>query len=1206
MARAAPAAKATASKDDKHTLDELLKQIEKASKPDETLKQIVVIYERFLYAASLENVVSSLNALIASEYLEKRVWPLWTHVAKTKSTADRKAWLLTILLLVIRSEQTASSSWTFFTTQATADVHAWDAFVQTLLDSAHSEHARVSTITATKKPASHSDVWTLREKTALLSFLSKCYAHLDVAPIATHFLKLVSLPVWSALSSTQRELEFEQYPKLARHWRKLMGDTETKEESGKDKSKRRKVTDGTESHVSTHEKAFIDSLVQEFVAFIATSDVKTLNKAGEDVVDASLRYVATSLVLWTDILGQLPTRRFLLALLRRRQVLPQLRQSPLIQHWLEFRSASEQTALRQQIQDLELMLQFAIDPQTGKSLTSFQEQKEAALELVQTFQRTVFEHFRDTPVEALAILPVSAIQHAETFREQLSALVRADRGAVEDLGVRLGVFADKTEASALTVDLLVRCLVDTYALPSKSSSASEQLFPTEIEIWRDDLTDTSSTVYTASPSALFPVLALPKLGLQYLNLADFLRRNATLSRHLVSQSMRSDLESAIRSMDAVRSLARNGETVFRGFSQRAVPLLTAFSIMKVDKPAIGETVPSLVVAQFDVELDTQHDITAFDRIQPRELVYLVTIRPLKDEASEAMGYNSTTADESSTGHFAEDFGVMYVRCAEVLEVLDEDDVVLHVDDHPQGKGRKRAFKVALDGEQYKKDLEDGQLGAYEYTNLLVRRNTRTHHSRAVLETIASTLKEPEQVLPSWLYDLVLGYGDPAAATYSSLAKSQRHTSVTIPLLDLFVDGTHAVSTCGANNVTLVDENNKPLEASEASAPFTLVEDLVKNTTVLKAHRGASNDQMKVLTKAQVTAVKHGVSEGLTLVQGAHTATQDVVTSILQTVYRSTPTNEKILVVTQTQDAVKSLLTSLEAAHKVDIANIVALTSSAKTEDTTWSIQGRVGLLLQRRLYLLQQVDALAKWMERLDAKYAGLGVSASYSSDNALFFYRYYLKALLDAAKTTTSVQDTALRSYYVEKQQNEPMDASVLHAFAAEIEGFFGELERLQSFELLHTPRQRADAYLIQHARVLVLTAEDAAIQYRSLAKLRLSVKSVVALEASCAREIETFLPLLLTTTPSSQSIQSGLKRLVLVSDNESASKQKEEDVLTRYAGFSDSLLSRLLRLGVQSVTVDAAEGTVSATETKATKKPAPPTTKKTPTKTTPSKKRK
>jgi len=54
---------------------------------------------------------------------------------------------------------------------------------------------------------------------------------------------------------------------------------------------------------------------------------------------------------------------------------------------------------------------------------------------------------------------------------------------------------------------------------------------------------------------------------------------------------------------------------------------------------------------------------------------------------------------------------------------------------------------------------------YETFNIVLRRKPKENNFKAVLETIRD-LMNTECVIPDWLHNIILGYGDPAAAHYA--------------------------------------------------------------------------------------------------------------------------------------------------------------------------------------------------------------------------------------------------------------------------------------------------------------------------------------------------------------------------------------------------------------------------------------------------------
>jgi intron-binding protein aquarius len=81
--------------------------------------------------------------------------------------------------------------------------------------------------------------------------------------------------------------------------------------------------------------------------------------------------------------------------------------------------------------------------------------------------------------------------------------------------------------------------------------------------------------------------------------------------------------------------------------------------------------------------------------------------------------------------------------------------------------------VELDPAQYQLDVSAAAaagpeaVDVYATFNLMLRRESKENNFKAVLESIRDTLNEAAMI-PEWLRDIFLGYGDPAAAHYSNM------------------------------------------------------------------------------------------------------------------------------------------------------------------------------------------------------------------------------------------------------------------------------------------------------------------------------------------------------------------------------------------------------------------------------------------------------
>jgi intron-binding protein aquarius len=160
-------------------------------------------------------------------------------------------------------------------------------------------------------------------------------------------LKLASLPVWKTVNPGRVEDELKKFPALRRHWERLSGDGAS--------SKKRPVSDGGEPECDNPNQTFLPNLVRAFVS--------TLDDASVESSADTVKYLERSIELWTDLMSQLPTRRFLRLVMLDNHVLVKCKSSPLY--------ASEHAThrlYRQLVDAFDHFLTFGVDDQSGLSL----------------------------------------------------------------------------------------------------------------------------------------------------------------------------------------------------------------------------------------------------------------------------------------------------------------------------------------------------------------------------------------------------------------------------------------------------------------------------------------------------------------------------------------------------------------------------------------------------------------------------------------------------------------------------------------------------------------------------------------------------------------------------------------------------------------------------------------------------------------------
>ena len=201
---------------------------------------------------------------------------------------------------------------------------------------------------------------------------------------------------------------------------------------------------------------------------------------------------------------------------------------------------------------------------------------------------------------------------------------------------------------------------------------------------------------------------------------------------------------------------------------------------------------------------------------------------------------------------------------------------------PQMKGESRTFRVMLDPNQYHQDMERASAGGqdtYDTFNILMRRKPKENNFKAVLETIRE-LMNTQCVVPEFLHDIILGYGDPGAAHYRKMKEKAKtlnfndtflnfdHLRRSFPMYDVKVDvpETDLVPPFKVtfNEVTEEDDGNNDEEV--VKKPFIYVEPFKPE------NRGPypQNEPKKnavPFTPTQVDAIRAGTSPGLTMVVG---------------------------------------------------------------------------------------------------------------------------------------------------------------------------------------------------------------------------------------------------------------------------------------------------------------------------------------------------
>ncbi|KAK4059110.1 hypothetical protein Trihar35433_11206 [Trichoderma harzianum] len=992
-------------------------------------------------------------------------------------------------------------------------------------------------------------------RTHLLCFLIHAFQSLDCTIVRKECAPLVSIGIWHNLSSEKRqEAQLDSSPHLRKAWRAAQKRYDAADEATKARLR--------------FERSWLYTLVLDFINQLYSESSKS---------DQTLLYCERFTEFISDLQSQLPTRRYVNALVQDLHLTPLMRLSPL------YNDAG--SAL---LRDLHALLShytfFAIDDQSGIQLTRT-EAFDRHCALLGKLQRIALKHFKDK----LTILALSNYGSIDKREELLSHLDPLTDDELLDLVNLLDLRSAYPESLNLTIDrkFLVEFLLTTFERKKtfQESARRISIVPTEDTLFDDNFQRADS--YDGSHP-----LALPKLNLQYLSVGDFVWRALVLYRCESFYGIRKDIEAALRRLRP--EVRRPGETHFAGFSKMAMPIAKP-TILEVVPALVGDDKPSLVKAEvtFDARRLGDGVRREWDTLRPGDVVFLLAIHPSPSAGQAAANGNKPAQSE------AEKAGVLTVRSAEVVHITD--DRGRHAREGGERLDQRRRIQLKLDSATYAHDAEQAAAGkpdVYAGINLLLRRNKRENNFKPVLEAIR-TLVLSEMPLPTWLHEVFLGYGDPAGAHYKNLPNRLK----TIDYRDTFLGWQHLVESLPGktvepdDNVTgsfgppyvleAVDkteepQGGKPSKKRRRDEPALLSEvETLKVSTYLPPNNGpypidAPKQNTVRFTPAQIEAIMSGSQPGLTVVVGPPgTGKTDVATQIINNIYHNFP-NQKTLLIAHSNQALNQLFAKIIALD-IDERHLLRLGHGEEDLDTegSFSKYGRVESFLDNRDRFLYEVKKLA----------ASLGAPGAHenSAETAGYFNAAYVepawaKFLLvaESGASTASdiVQNFPFHSYFSDAPQplfpQEADRAQVLgiaQGCYRHISKIFSELADIRPFEILRREKDKANYLLTNEARIIAMTTTHAAIRRGEIAALGFHYDNVIMEEAAQITEIETFIPLAMQKPVDGEL---PLQRIVLCGDHFQNSPVIQSLAFRHYANLEQSLFSRLVRLGVPTVTLD------------------------------------
>ncbi|KHJ41012.1 Intron-binding protein aquarius family protein [Trichuris suis] len=999
---------------------------------------------------------------------------------------------------------------------------------------------------------------TLPERTVVIVFLGHCFNSVEIDSVRALIQKLVSLPSWVSLPAEIRNALLSKNAKLKKIWRAVeKHDSKMSEDERKD---------------AYYHRTFLFRLLKTFVNVL-----NSIPSEGRCDL-AAVRYCERFLEFLIDLNSLLPIRRFFNAILQANHIVTSCYLSNLFKR-------EEGKLFRQLLEMLKFYCRFEIDDLTGEALTRKQ-MMDLHMQKLANLQNIAFNHFRDE-LKEFYLRNISCVDSRESILKYFSSL---DVQKLIHLLQMLHLIEADWSKQKMSVEdkaFYLEVLVTNHEkYPSQLESINNMpLYPTEEIIWDENVVPDE---YYGGEECL----ALNKLGLQFLTMYDYLLRNFNLFRLESTYQIRKDIEDALFRLKPWKH-ETDESLVLGGWARMALPI-TNFSVVEVGKPNVGENCPSIVRADVQLTLNLRPDIRSeWLNLRKHDVCFLVTVRP-----SAPVG---TKYDVRQP--FKDQIPVVYVRGCEIEGMLGPDGKLIEEyaanDSSISFSTNIRTFRVWLDCNQYRDDLQkqaaNGGEDIYGTFNVIIRRKPKENNFKAVLDTIRQ-LMNSSCVVPDWLHDILLGYGDPTAAHYSKMSKQR----ATLDFDDTFVSFDH-VKDSFADYQCVLDcpEDQNPVP------PFKLdiTEGPPKQVTVIPyvvSPRGpypTSRRKFNTVrfTPAQVEAIRSGMQPGLTLIVGPPgTGKTDVAAQIINNLYHNWP-EQRTLVVTHSNQALNHLFEKIMALD-IDERHLLRLGKffpsifvpagcqrsvlghgeEELATEKDFSKYGRVNYVLAQRLRLLKEVERLQHSLD--------VPGDVAYTCETARYFFVYqvtsrwadFLTKLSRSDRTADSVASLfPFARFFDNLPPEQPLfkgnsyeeDMEMAEACWRYICNVFDELDEFRSFELLRGGRDRVEYLVIREAKVIAMTCTHAALRRKELVQIAFHYDNVLMEEAAQILEIETFIPLLLQETKDGHN---RLKRWILIGDHHQLPPVIKNQAFQKYSNMEQSLFARLVRLGVPRVNLD------------------------------------
>ncbi|KAK7856869.1 rna helicase aquarius [Quercus suber] len=417
-----------------------------------------------------------------------------------------------------------------------------------------------------------------------------------------------------------------------------------------------------------------------------------------------------------------------------------------------------------------------------------------------------------------------------------------------------------------------------------------------------------------------------------------------------------------------------------------------------------------------------------------------------------------------------------VRGCEIIEVRDEEGTLMNDftgrikrDEWKPPKGELRTVTVALDTAQYHMDVsniaEKGADDVYGTFNILMRRKPKENNFKAILESIRDLMNE-YCIVPDWLHNVFLGYGNPSAAQWTNMPDLLEM----VDFKDTFLDADHLKDN-GSENLQPMPPFRIRLPKTQKGGSHALTGNKIsgvdsadgvnmEDTLIVEAYTPPDpgpnpQDQPKQnsvrFTPTQIGAIISGIQPGLTM------GKTDTAVQILNVLYQNCP-SQRTLIITHSNQALNDLF---EKIMQRDVpAHYLLRLGQGEQElatDLDFSRQGRVNAMLVQRLELLGEVERLARSLQ--------LPEDVGYTCETAGYFWLLHVYSHWEqflAACAENEDKPTFVKDHFPFKEffsdtphpifmgESFEKDMRAAKGCFRHLKTMFQELEECRAFELL------------------------------------------------------------------------------------------------------------------------------------------------------------